>query len=170
MPSLNSIVRAFASLGHDLGSGNEAVAEILGESDEGFMVEQPLTVCGSMFVLRDGSLIKQVWVQCTRRSHEDVTWEYLSDFQAAYQAYDLEDKNANPFDPRIPQNEPHDQIVQELDELLEIFAMIDSRLENIDHNQIVIPPPASLEQLLNDFMNPPDFIKMDNLESDIEFM
>nr|GEZ86935.1 reverse transcriptase [Tanacetum cinerariifolium] len=41
-----------------LGSGSEAVAEILGESDEGFMVEQPLAVCGSLFVLRDGSLIK----------------------------------------------------------------------------------------------------------------
>nr|GEU95870.1 reverse transcriptase domain-containing protein [Tanacetum cinerariifolium] len=79
-------------------------------------------------------------------------------------------ENANPFDPRIPQNVPHDQIVQELDELLELFAMTDSRLENIDHNQIVIPPSASLEQLLNDFMNPPDFIKMDNLESDIEFI
>nr|GFA92027.1 Ty3/gypsy retrotransposon protein [Tanacetum cinerariifolium] len=74
------------------GSGSEAMAEILGESDEGFMVEQPLALCGSQFVLRDGSLIKQVLVQWTRRSPEDVTWEYLSDFQAAYPAYDLEDK------------------------------------------------------------------------------
>nr|GFA37908.1 chromo domain-containing protein [Tanacetum cinerariifolium] len=73
-------------------SGSEAVAEILRESDDCFMLEQPLAFCGSLFVLRDGSLIKQVLVQWTRRSHEDVTWEYLSDFQAAYPAYDLEDK------------------------------------------------------------------------------
>ncbi|GJW20953.1 ty3-gypsy retrotransposon protein [Tanacetum coccineum] len=60
--------------------------------DEGFVVEQPLTVCGSRFVLRDGSLVKQVLVQWAGRSPEDATWEYLSDFRAAYPAYDLEDK------------------------------------------------------------------------------
>ncbi|GKA86980.1 ty3-gypsy retrotransposon protein [Tanacetum coccineum] len=75
-----------------LGSESEAVAEIPGESDEGFVVEQPLTVCGSRFVLRDGSLVKQVLVQWAGRSPEDATWEYLSDFRAAYPAYDLEDK------------------------------------------------------------------------------
>ncbi|GJR90373.1 ty3-gypsy retrotransposon protein [Tanacetum coccineum] len=75
-----------------LGSKSEAVAEIPGESDEGFVVDQPLSVCGSRFVLRDGSLVKQVLVQWAGRSPEDATWEYLSDFRAAYPAYDLEDK------------------------------------------------------------------------------
>ncbi|GJS29894.1 hypothetical protein Tco_0490514 [Tanacetum coccineum] len=48
--------------------------------------------------------------------------------------------------------------------------MIDSYLENIDHKQIIIPPPASPEQLLNDFMDPPDFLEIDDLESNVEFM
>nr|GEU46887.1 putative reverse transcriptase domain-containing protein [Tanacetum cinerariifolium] len=56
-----------------LRSESEAVAEIPGESDEGFVVEQPLAVCGSRFVLRDGSLVKQVLVQWTGRSSEDAT-------------------------------------------------------------------------------------------------
>ncbi|GJW86902.1 hypothetical protein Tco_0162242 [Tanacetum coccineum] len=46
--------------------------------------------------------------------------------------------------------------------------MIDSRLENIDHKRITIPPTSPFEQLLNDFMNPPELIKMDDLESDDE--
>nr|GFA27661.1 Ty3/gypsy retrotransposon protein [Tanacetum cinerariifolium] len=33
------------------GSGSEAVAEILGEYDEGFTVEQPLAVCGDMILV-----------------------------------------------------------------------------------------------------------------------
>ncbi|GKD13508.1 hypothetical protein Tco_1197915 [Tanacetum coccineum] len=78
-------------------------------------------------------------------------------------------ENVNPFGPPVPPNVPCDQIVQELDELLEISVMIDSLLENIDHNQIIIPPPASPEQLLNDFMDPPNFLEMDDLESDVEF-
>ncbi|GJX59141.1 ty3-gypsy retrotransposon protein [Tanacetum coccineum] len=73
-------------------SKSEAVAEIPGESDEGFVVDQPLSVCGSRFVLRDGSLVKQVLVQWAGRSPEDATWEYFSDFRAAYPAYDLEYK------------------------------------------------------------------------------
>ncbi|GJR58993.1 ty3-gypsy retrotransposon protein [Tanacetum coccineum] len=75
-----------------LGSGSEAGAKIPGESDEGFVVEQPLAVCGSRFVSRDGSLLKQVLVQWAGRWPEDATWEYLSDFQATWPAYDLEDK------------------------------------------------------------------------------
>ncbi|GJS53890.1 ty3-gypsy retrotransposon protein [Tanacetum coccineum] len=65
-----SILKSF------LGSGSEAVAEIPEESDEGFLVEQPLAVCGSRFVLRDGSLVKQVLVQWAGRSPEDATWEF----------------------------------------------------------------------------------------------
>ncbi|GJZ32370.1 hypothetical protein Tco_0577806 [Tanacetum coccineum] len=78
-------------------------------------------------------------------------------------------ENVNPFGPHVPQNAPRDQTVQELDELLEILAMIDSRLENIDHNQIKIPPLASPKQPLNDFMNPPDFLEMNDLEFDVQF-
>nr|GEX50377.1 hypothetical protein [Tanacetum cinerariifolium] len=78
-------------------------------------------------------------------------------------------ENVNPYGPAIPQNTPRDQTVQKLDELLEISAMIDSRLENIDNNQIIIPSLASPKQLLNDFMNPSDFLKMNNLESDVQF-
>nr|GEW65368.1 hypothetical protein [Tanacetum cinerariifolium] len=62
-------------------------------------------------------------------------------------------ENANPFGPPVPPNVPRDHIVQELDELLEISAMIDSHLRNIDHNQIMIPPPAPPEQLLNDLFD-----------------
>ncbi|GKB65749.1 hypothetical protein Tco_0927161 [Tanacetum coccineum] len=51
-------------------------------------------------------------------------------------------KNANPFGPPVPPNIPCDHIVQELDELLEISAIIDFCLENIDHNQLMIPPPS----------------------------
>nr|GEV91387.1 hypothetical protein [Tanacetum cinerariifolium] len=46
--------------------------------------------------------------------------------------------------------------------------MIDSRLENINHTQIIIPPPIPIEQILNDFMNSPDVFEMDDLESDKE--
>ncbi|GJR38804.1 hypothetical protein Tco_1214488 [Tanacetum coccineum] len=78
-------------------------------------------------------------------------------------------ENVNPFGPPIPPNVPHDQIVQELDKLFEISAMIDSCLKNIDHNLFIITPPVSPEQLLNDFMYPPDFLEIDDLESDVEF-
>ncbi|GJZ27499.1 hypothetical protein Tco_0571752 [Tanacetum coccineum] len=47
------------------------------------------------------------------------------------------------------------KVVQELDELQEILAYIDSRLENI-------------EQFLNSFVNPPNEINMNDLESDNE--
>ncbi|GKD05455.1 putative ribonuclease H-like domain-containing protein, partial [Tanacetum coccineum] len=59
-------------------------------------------------------------------------------------------------------------VVQELDELLENLAMIDSRLENIDHIQLVITPLVFPEKLLKDFMGPPNFLEVDDLESDFE--
>nr|GEU78863.1 protein kinase-like domain, concanavalin A-like lectin/glucanase domain protein [Tanacetum cinerariifolium] len=46
--------------------------------------------------------------------------------------------------------------------------MIDSRLENISHTHISIRPPVPFEQLLNDFLNPPDVLEMDDLESNSE--
>ncbi|GKF97676.1 hypothetical protein Tco_0293497 [Tanacetum coccineum] len=44
--------------------------------------------------------------------------------------------------------------------------MIDSRLENIGHTHIPVPPPVLFEQLLDDFMNPPDVLEMDDSEID----
>ncbi|GJW60417.1 hypothetical protein Tco_0109752 [Tanacetum coccineum] len=79
-------------------------------------------------------------------------------------------KNANPFSPPIPPNAPRDQIVQELDELLEIYAMIDSQLENIDHDLINVSPPASLEQLLHEFLDPPAYLEIDDIVSDTDFV
>ncbi|GKE38695.1 hypothetical protein Tco_1462100, partial [Tanacetum coccineum] len=72
-------------------------------------------------------------------------------------------KNANPFGPPVSLNAPRDQIAQELDELLEISAMIDSHLENINHDQIVVPLPASPEQLLHSFLDPPEFLEIDDI-------
>ncbi|GJT78467.1 hypothetical protein Tco_1045192 [Tanacetum coccineum] len=76
-------------------------------------------------------------------------------------------ENANPFVP-TSLNGLRAKITQELNELRVISAMIDSRLENIDHTQIKIPPPVLIEQLLNDFIDSPDMIEMDDLESDNE--
>ncbi|GJS86057.1 hypothetical protein Tco_0752598 [Tanacetum coccineum] len=70
--------------------------------------------------------------------------------------------------PPVLLNLTRDQIFQELGELLEFSAMIDSHLENIYHNQLVITPPASPEHLLNDFMDPRDFLEVYDLESDVE--
>nr|GEX55069.1 protein kinase-like domain, concanavalin A-like lectin/glucanase domain protein [Tanacetum cinerariifolium] len=77
-------------------------------------------------------------------------------------------ENANPFIP-TPPIEIRAIITQELNELRTISAMIDSYLENIGHTHIPIPPHASFEQLLDDFMNPPDVFEMDDSESDSEF-
>nr|GEY39631.1 zf-CCHC domain-containing protein/DUF4219 domain-containing protein/UBN2 domain-containing protein [Tanacetum cinerariifolium] len=46
--------------------------------------------------------------------------------------------------------------------------MIDSRLENIGHTHIPIPLHVPFEQLLDDFMNPPNELVMDDSESDTE--
>nr|GEU44282.1 hypothetical protein [Tanacetum cinerariifolium] len=74
-------------------------------------------------------------------------------------------ENTNLFVP-VPPNGLRSRISQELNELYAIFVAIDSRFENIDHTQIIIPPFIPFKQLLNDFMNPPDVFEMDDLESD----
>ncbi|GJV23443.1 hypothetical protein Tco_1376138 [Tanacetum coccineum] len=73
-------------------------------------------------------------------------------------------ENANPFMPALS-NGLHARITHKLNELHAISAMIDSRLENIDHICIIIPPTTPFEQLLNDFMNPHDVFEIDDLES-----
>ncbi|GJR29255.1 hypothetical protein Tco_1105487 [Tanacetum coccineum] len=75
----------------------------------------------------------------------------------------------NPF-VLVPPNGLGAKNTQELNELWEILAMIDSRLKNIGHTWITIPPTAPFRKLLNDFMNSPDVFKMDDLESDNESM
>ncbi|GJW20045.1 hypothetical protein Tco_0027481 [Tanacetum coccineum] len=77
-------------------------------------------------------------------------------------------ENTNPFVPVLP-NGLRARISQKINELHAISAIIDSRLENIDHTQIIIPPPVPFEHLLTDgFMNPPNVFEMDDLESENE--
>ncbi|GKF59285.1 hypothetical protein Tco_0176071, partial [Tanacetum coccineum] len=77
-------------------------------------------------------------------------------------------ENTNPFVPVLP-NELCARISQKINELYVISAIIDSRLENIDHTQIIIPPPVPFEHLLTDgFMNLPNVFEMDDLESENE--
>ncbi|GJW86144.1 hypothetical protein Tco_0161484 [Tanacetum coccineum] len=70
------------------------------------------------------------------------------------------------FSKHAPPNRLCARITQELNELHAISAMIDSRLENIDHIQIKIPSHVPIEKLFNDFMDSPDMLEMDDLESD----
>ncbi|GKB20392.1 hypothetical protein Tco_0854315, partial [Tanacetum coccineum] len=65
-------------------------------------------------------------------------------------------------------NAPRDQIFQELDELLEISSMVDSRLEIVDHDLTDVSPPTSTEQLLHDFFNLPKYLEIDDIVSDAE--
>ncbi|GJZ57845.1 hypothetical protein Tco_0613339 [Tanacetum coccineum] len=74
-------------------------------------------------------------------------------------------EDENPFVPSPP-NELRARITQELNELQAISVMIDSRLDNIGPAHIPISPPVLFEQLLDDFMNPPDELVMDDSESD----
>nr|GEX36958.1 hypothetical protein [Tanacetum cinerariifolium] len=76
-------------------------------------------------------------------------------------------ENANPF-VLAPPNGVRERITQELNELCVISAMIDYRLEKIDHTQIEIPPVVLIEQLLNDIMGSPNVFEMDDLETDNE--
>nr|GEV31259.1 homeodomain-like protein [Tanacetum cinerariifolium] len=87
----------------------------------------------------------------------------------AYDCYvnDMSFENENPFVP-APPNGVRAKVTQELTELYEISAMTDSRLENIDHTQIKIPSLVPIEQLFNNFMDSPDVLEMDDLESDNE--
>nr|GEX74556.1 Ty3/gypsy retrotransposon protein [Tanacetum cinerariifolium] len=55
-------------------------------------LEQPLAVCDARMVLRSGVPAQQVLVQWMGGPPEKATWEWLSDFQAAYPTFNLEDK------------------------------------------------------------------------------
>ncbi|GKC33991.1 hypothetical protein Tco_1046375 [Tanacetum coccineum] len=56
------------------------------------LVEQPLAICDSRVVLHQGLSARQVLVQWMGSSPEEVTWEWLFEFQEAYPSYYLEDK------------------------------------------------------------------------------
>ncbi|GJW89733.1 hypothetical protein Tco_0167286 [Tanacetum coccineum] len=77
-------------------------------------------------------------------------------------------ENANSFGPLVLPNAPSDQIVQELNELLEVSTMINSRLENIDHDLIDVSPPTLPEQLLHGFLDPTKYLEIDDIVSDAE--
>nr|GEW87112.1 hypothetical protein [Tanacetum cinerariifolium] len=76
-------------------------------------------------------------------------------------------ESTDPFVPTLL-NGLRARITQEINELRAISSMIDSCLENIDYTQIKIPPHVLIKQLLNDFMDSPDMLEMDDLESDNE--
>ncbi|GJR19464.1 ty3-gypsy retrotransposon protein, partial [Tanacetum coccineum] len=81
-----SILKAF------VGSDAVEVAEFPEELQDGQPVEQPLTICDTRKVLRNRSPERQVLVQWMGGSPEEATWEWLSEFHAAYPTYNLEDK------------------------------------------------------------------------------
>nr|GEW36501.1 Ty3/gypsy retrotransposon protein [Tanacetum cinerariifolium] len=59
---------------------------------EGYPMEQPLSICDSWVVLKNGLPARQVLVQWLGSLPEEATWEWLTDFQAAYPTYHLVDK------------------------------------------------------------------------------
>ncbi|GKA11101.1 ty3-gypsy retrotransposon protein, partial [Tanacetum coccineum] len=73
-----SILKAF------VGSDSVEVAGLPEELQDGQPVEQPLTICDTRRVLRNGSPERQVLVQWIGGSPEEATWEWLSEFKAAY--------------------------------------------------------------------------------------
>ncbi|GJS47909.1 ty3-gypsy retrotransposon protein [Tanacetum coccineum] len=81
-----SILKAF------VGDDNGIVADFPEELHDGQPVEQPLAICGSRRVLQNGSPAEQILVQWVGGSPDEATWEWLSEFQTTYPAYNLEDK------------------------------------------------------------------------------
>ena len=81
-----SLLKAF------VGSDGVEVAGLPEELQDGCPVEQPLTICDTQRVLCNGRPESQVLVQWMGGSHKEDTWEWLSEFQAAYPTYHLEDK------------------------------------------------------------------------------
>ncbi|GJV02425.1 ty3-gypsy retrotransposon protein [Tanacetum coccineum] len=73
-------------------TGEEVVAKLPEEEHECHPLEQPLAICDSRLVLRNGLPTRRVLVQWVGSSPEEVAWEWLSEFQATYTSYHLEDK------------------------------------------------------------------------------
>ena len=74
------------------GTTPKTVESLPDEEYERHPVEQPLAICDSRVVLQNGLPTRQVLVQWLGSSPEEATWEGLSEFQAAYPTYHLEDK------------------------------------------------------------------------------
>ncbi|GKC75344.1 ty3-gypsy retrotransposon protein [Tanacetum coccineum] len=77
--------------GHPL-EREEVVAKLPEEEHECHPLEQPLAICDSRLVLRNGLPTRRVLVQWVGSSPEEAAWEWLSEFQATYTSYHLEDK------------------------------------------------------------------------------
>ncbi|GKE14949.1 ty3-gypsy retrotransposon protein [Tanacetum coccineum] len=75
-----------------VGDNSVEVAGLPEELHNDQPLEQPLAVCDARMVLRSGVPAQQVLVQWMGGSPEEATWEWLSDFQAAYPTFNLEDK------------------------------------------------------------------------------
>ena len=63
------------------GNGGQEVTGLPEDFQEGQPVDQPLAICDSRFVLRNGRPEKQVLVQWVGGSPEDATWEWFTDFK-----------------------------------------------------------------------------------------
>ncbi|GKC19565.1 ty3-gypsy retrotransposon protein, partial [Tanacetum coccineum] len=70
----------------------EGIANLHKEEHEGHPVDQPLVVCATRVILRNGKPICQILVQWLGSSPEEATWEELSEFQTTYSFCHLEDK------------------------------------------------------------------------------
>ncbi|GJS91637.1 ty3-gypsy retrotransposon protein [Tanacetum coccineum] len=75
-----------------IGEGIVGVTNLPEEDREGQPVDQPLAVCATRDILRNGEPSRQILVQWRDCSPEEATWEDLSEFQSTYPSYQLEDK------------------------------------------------------------------------------
>ncbi|GKB03131.1 ty3-gypsy retrotransposon protein, partial [Tanacetum coccineum] len=71
--------------------GVQRIANLPEEEHEGHLVDQPLAVCATHVILRNGEPIRHILVQWLGSSPEETTWEKLSEFQTTYPSYHLED-------------------------------------------------------------------------------
>nr|GEZ30334.1 hypothetical protein [Tanacetum cinerariifolium] len=79
-----SLLKPFA------GTVNEGIANLPEEVHEGQPMEQPLAVCASRVVLRNEAPTRQILVQWLGNPPEEVTWEWLSEFEDTYPSHHIE--------------------------------------------------------------------------------
>ncbi|GJX00929.1 retrovirus-related pol polyprotein from transposon TNT 1-94 [Tanacetum coccineum] len=82
----------FSWLGRDYAlKAKQQVMNLPDDEHEGQPVEQPLAIYDTRIVLQKGIPVRQVLVQWSGRPPEEVTREWLFEFQEAYPSYHLED-------------------------------------------------------------------------------
>nr|GEW34557.1 hypothetical protein [Tanacetum cinerariifolium] len=69
---------------------NRSIANLPKEVLEGQPMEQPLAVCASCVVLRNGAPTRQILVQWLGSPPEEATWEWVSKFEATYPSHHIE--------------------------------------------------------------------------------